>query len=208
MARPKSSSTSSTSVHRARRREGIDELSGHAPVIPGNAHTSTVAHLGGGRLVRRGPRSDRAPTSRACASSPAEWIDEEDAYDATQDESRFLVRDDPYTLTRSADQDRHLRENFGRTFLESIAFMFNRSETAVAYCACQLGLPASSACEGSPKYSTWRRSPPGSAPRLRQPGARCGRLRSRASTSIPAPTAGTRVQTPSSSVCGSTRSRN
>jgi hypothetical protein len=33
----------------------------------------TVAHLGGGRLVRRGPRSDRAPTSRACASSPAEW---------------------------------------------------------------------------------------------------------------------------------------
>jgi hypothetical protein len=90
--------------------------------------------------------ASRLSTTRSHADSRRVVTSDEQPYDATEDASRLLLRDDPETLTWSEDQDRYLSEHFGRTFVESIAFMLNRSETAVAYRARRLGL------RGIPKY--------------------------------------------------------
>jgi len=84
--------------------------------------------------------ASRLNATRPHANSHAEWTDDEEGYDATQDSARLYLRDNPATLVWSLDQDRYLSEHFGRTFIESIGFYLNRTETAVAYRARQLGL--------------------------------------------------------------------
>jgi len=84
--------------------------------------------------------ASRLNATRPHANNHTEWTAEDEGYDATQDTSRLEMRDDPATLTWTTDQDRYLSEHFGRTFIESIGFMLNRTETAVAYRARQLGL--------------------------------------------------------------------
>lgn len=74
------------------------------------------------------------------SNSVTEWIDDDDIYDATQDDSRLLIRDNMDTLVWTQDNVRYLSEHFGKTFIESIGFMLNRSETSVAYQARKLGL--------------------------------------------------------------------
>lgn len=86
--------------------------------------------------------ASRLLATRPHANSANEWIgDDDDGYDATEDHSRLLIREDPDTLVWSKDDDRYLREHFGRSFrIEEIAFFLDRSETAVAYHARELGL--------------------------------------------------------------------
>lgn len=74
-------------------------------------------------------------------------------YDPTQDMARLFLRDDP-DKPWSKDDDRYLREHFGRTFIEAIGVFLNRSETAVAYRARQLGL------RNVPKYYDVRKVAP------------------------------------------------
>lgn len=85
--------------------------------------------------------ASRLNATRPHSGSSADWEHSADeGYDATQDRSRLELRDDPRTLVWTSDDDRYLREHFGRTFIENIAFYLNRTETAVAYRARQLGL--------------------------------------------------------------------
>jgi hypothetical protein len=84
--------------------------------------------------------ASRLDATRPHANSHIEWSGEEGGYDATQDISRLYLRDDPISLLWTPDQDRYLSEHFGRTFVESIGFYLNRTETATAYRSRQLGL--------------------------------------------------------------------
>jgi hypothetical protein len=84
--------------------------------------------------------ASRLVATRPHTNSHVEWSGEDAAYDATRDDSRLYLRDDPDKLSWSADDDRYLREHFGRTFVEAIGFMLNRTETAVSYRARELGL--------------------------------------------------------------------
>ena len=95
--------------------------------------------------------ASRLLATRPHANSANEWVGEEDGYDATEDISRLYLRDNPGTLEWLDDDDRYLREHFGKTFLESIAFMLNRTETACAYRARQLNL------RSIPKYYDQRK---------------------------------------------------
>lgn len=70
---------------------------------------------------------------------PLDWA-AESGYEASQDTSRLYLRDDPDRLRWDNDDRRYLREHFGRTFIEDIAFFLNRTETAVAYEARRMGL--------------------------------------------------------------------
>jgi hypothetical protein len=56
------------------------------------------------------------------------------------DPARLELRDDPETLTWSCGDDRYLTQNWRVFSIEDVAFQLNRSETAVAYRARQLGL--------------------------------------------------------------------
>ena len=84
--------------------------------------------------------------SRLLATRPHSGSEEsvdwspDSGYDASQDTSRLYLRDDPDDLQWSKDDTRYLREHFGRTFIEDIAFFLNRTETSVAYEARRLGL--------------------------------------------------------------------
>jgi hypothetical protein len=95
--------------------------------------------------------ASRLFATRPHANSAAEWVEDEDGYDATQDFSRLQLRDNPAILEWTTDNRRYLREHFGKTFIESIAFMLNRSETACAYEARRMGL------RNVPKYYDMRK---------------------------------------------------
>lgn len=99
--------------------------------------------------------ASRLLATRPHANAATEWIGDEDGYDATEDTSRLYLRDDPETLTWEADDDRYLREHFGKTFIESIGFMLNRTETACAYRARQLGLRNIPKYYDEAKVSAW-----------------------------------------------------
>ena len=82
--------------------------------------------------------ASRLEATRPHANSQQE-LTSDVGYDPTKDTTRLFLRDDP-DRPWSEDDDRYLREHFGRTFIEAIAVFLNRSETAVAYRARKLGL--------------------------------------------------------------------
>jgi hypothetical protein len=85
--------------------------------------------------------ASRLKSTRGHATTHADWTaEDEQRYDAKEDVSRLKLRDDPDTLAWSAEDDRYLRDAWGETFIEQIAYMLNRTETAVAYRARELGL--------------------------------------------------------------------
>lgn len=61
-------------------------------------------------------------------------------YDAREDPMRLHLRDDPDTLEWSASDLKYLSDHWGNTHIEEIAYMLNRTETAVSYKARTLGL--------------------------------------------------------------------
>jgi hypothetical protein len=99
--------------------------------------------------------ASRLLATRPHANSASEWVGEPEGYDATEDESRLWLRDDISSLFWDADDDRYLREHFGKTFIEAIGFMLNRTETACAYRARQLGLRAIPKHYDSRKVAAW-----------------------------------------------------
>lgn len=97
--------------------------------------------------------ASRLEATRPHANSQQE-LTSDVGYDATKDTTRLFLRDDPENLVWTEDDDRYLREHFGRTFIEEIGVFLNRSETAVAYRARQLGL------RNVPKYYDVRKVAP------------------------------------------------
>lgn len=106
-----------------------------------------------GSLQKLYNMASRIDATRAHAGSSEDWM-ADDGYDATQDWARLYLRDDPETVTWSKDDDRFLRDHFGRTKIEEIGVFLNRSETAVAYRVRELGL------RNIPKYYDIRKVAP------------------------------------------------
>lgn len=86
--------------------------------------------------------ASRLTATRPHSGSDTDWSSEELGYEPEQDFSRLYLRDDfPHRdengnvvgLVWTEDDRRYLREHFGRTKIEDIAFFLNRTETAVAY---------------------------------------------------------------------------
>jgi len=97
--------------------------------------------------------ASRLEATRPHAGSSEDWTAEE-GYNATRDYARLYLRDDLDTLVWTKDDDRYLREHFGRTFIEEIGGFLDRTETAVAYHARELGL------RNVPKYYDIRKVAP------------------------------------------------
>jgi hypothetical protein len=84
--------------------------------------------------------SSRLGATRPHSSSSDEWTsDAPDGYDVTQDFSRLYLRDS-FDLKWEPAEDEFIKEHFGKSFIEEIAFFLNKSETAVSYRVRQLGL--------------------------------------------------------------------
>ena len=83
--------------------------------------------------------ASRIDATRPHANSQQE-ITSDDGYNARLDTSRLFLRDDFTSVEWSEDDERYLREHFGRTFIEDVGVFLNRSETAVAYKARTMGL--------------------------------------------------------------------
>jgi hypothetical protein len=98
--------------------------------------------------------ASRLLATRPHSGNQSDWVSDEEGYDATRDTSRLYLRDDFEQLTWTRDEDRYITEHFGKTFIEAIAFMLNRTETAVAYRARNLGL------RNVPKYYDARKVAP------------------------------------------------
>lgn len=106
-----------------------------------------------GSLQKLYNMASRIDATRAHAGSTEDWM-AEDGYDATQDWSRLYLRDNPESLSWSEDDDRFLREHYGKTKIEEIGVFLNRSEAAVAYRVRELGL------RNVPKYYDIRKVAP------------------------------------------------
>ena len=106
-----------------------------------------------GSLQKLYNMASRIDATRAHAGSTEDWM-ADDGYDATEDWARLYLRDDPNAVSWNADDDRFLREHFGKTKIEEIGVFLNRSETAVAYRVRQLRL------RNIPKYYDIRKVAP------------------------------------------------
>lgn len=97
--------------------------------------------------------------SRISATRPhvgsSQEISSDDGYHAVNDLSRLFLRDDPKTVVWSEDDDRYIRDHFGNTFIEEIGVFLDRSETAVAYRARELGLRNVPKCYDFCKVAPW-----------------------------------------------------
>jgi hypothetical protein len=97
--------------------------------------------------------ASRINATRPHAGSSDDWT-AEDGYDATRDYTRLYIRDNPDKLRWSKDDDRFIREHFGRTKIEAMGVFLRRSETAISYRARTLGL------RNVPKYYDVRKVAP------------------------------------------------
>lgn len=86
--------------------------------------------------------ASRLEATRGHANTHVDWVGEGESggYDAKTDATRLLLRDDPDTLQWTEGDLRYLREHWGQTWIEQIAYMLNRTEIAVAYKAREIGL--------------------------------------------------------------------
>jgi len=100
--------------------------------------------------------ASRLMATRPHAGDDTDWSSEESGYEPSDDLSRLYLRDDFSQREQmwSKDDRRYLTEHFGRTKLEDIGFFLNRTETAVAYEARQIGL------RNVPKYYDVRKVAP------------------------------------------------
>ena len=86
--------------------------------------------------------ASRLEATRGHANTHVDWVGEGEAetYDAKNDPSRLKMRDNPDTLVWSESDDRYLRDHWGKTWIEQIAYFLQRTEISVAYRARHLGL--------------------------------------------------------------------
>ena len=86
--------------------------------------------------------ASRLEATRGHSNTHVDWVGEgeTEAYDAKNDTSRLLMREDPDTLEWTESDDRYLREHWGKTWIEQIGYFLQKSEIAIAYRARTLGL--------------------------------------------------------------------
>lgn len=99
--------------------------------------------------------ASRLLATRPHSGSDNEWTAEDSGYDASADRSRLYLRDDPDALQWTPDDKRYLKEHFGKTFVEDIAFFLNRTETSVAYQARKMGLRNIPKYYDAAKVASW-----------------------------------------------------
>lgn len=101
--------------------------------------------------------ASRLKVTRSYEEEGEEVTEEEPAvrYDACDDRSRWLLREDPATTIFTPEDDRYIRRHFGSSPIEHIAYHRNHTETAIAWRARQLNVRKVAKYWPADKVAAW-----------------------------------------------------